>query len=174
MEQITFKVIGMNGQNATVEYTCGEHTLQIGMDFPTDATPEQLIALVSSQAPVQHFGRLTNPVPVDAMVSLVGLSGGVVIEPLIAPTTQANGPQANGPQAVTRLQGRAALLQAGLLDTVETIMSNPDVPALQRLAWQDALTFERNSLTMKAMASMLSLTDEQLDQLFITASAIHA
>lgn len=169
MEQITFKVIGMNGQNATVEYTCGEHTLQIGMDFPTDATPEQLIALVSSQAPVQHFGRLTNPVPVDAMVSLVGLSGGVVIEPLIAPTTQPS-----VPQAVTRLQGRAALLQAGLLDTVETIMSNPDVPALQRLAWQDALTFERNSLTMKAMASMLSLTDEQLDQLFITASAIHA
>lgn len=42
------------------------------------------------------------------------------------------------------------------------------------LLWTDPQEFRRTSPTLLAMASALSLTDAQLDQLFITAAGIEA
>ncbi len=78
------------------------------------------------------------------------------------------------PQTVSRFQARAALYQAGLFDQVETLMQNSETPMLARLAWQDAQEFKRQSPTVLAMASALGLTDEQIDELFITAAVIEA
>ena len=76
------------------------------------------------------------------------------------------------PQSVTRFQAKAALDEAGHLDAIEAIIANPDTPRLYVLAWQDALTFERDSQTLAALAGMLQLTDADLDALFIRAAEI--
>ncbi len=78
------------------------------------------------------------------------------------------------PQSVTRFQARAALLQAGLLDAVETLMADPATPALARLAWTDAQEFRRTSPTVQAMAGALGLSDAQIDALFTSAVGIEA
>lgn len=78
------------------------------------------------------------------------------------------------PEVVSRFQARAALHLAGLLDTVETIMADPETPMLTRLAWVDAQEFRRDSPTIASMAAELGLTDGQVDELFITAATIEA
>lgn len=83
-------------------------------------------------------------------------------------------PPPGPPQVVSRFQARAALHLAGLLPQVETLMADPATDTLARLAWTDAQEFRRTSPTLLAMASALSLTDEQLDQLFATAAGIEA
>ena len=106
---------------------------------------------------------------------LAAQSAGKVIE------ADANGlpvavdpPPSGPPQVVSRFQARAALHLAGLLDQVETLMADPTTDTLARLAWTDAQEFRRTSPTLVAMAAALSLTDAQLDQLFITAAGIEA
>jgi hypothetical protein len=76
------------------------------------------------------------------------------------------------PNAVTPFQAKAALLQAGLLDAVNTALVN--APALTKLAWAEATEFRRNSPTVLTLAGVLKLTDKQLDDLFIAASGITA
>lgn len=83
-------------------------------------------------------------------------------------------PPPGPPQVVSRFQARAALHLAGLLTAVEALMADPTTDMLARLAWTDAQEFRRTSPTLLAMASALSLTDEQLDQLFVTAAGIEA
>jgi len=78
------------------------------------------------------------------------------------------------PQSVTRFKAKAALLTAGLLDAVESLMGNENTPALVRLAWKEALEFERSSQTVAAMAAALNLSGSQLDDLFIAAAQIEA
>ncbi len=73
---------------------------------------------------------------------------------------------------VTRFQARAALHLAGLLDTVEAAVAGGDT--ITKLAWGDALNFERNSPTIAALASAINLTDAQIDDLFKRAAAITA
>ncbi len=83
-------------------------------------------------------------------------------------------PPPGPPQVVSRFQARAALHLAGLLDQVEALMADPQTDPLARLAWTDAQEFRRTSPTLLAMASALSLTDAQLDALFVTAAGIEA
>jgi len=164
MSGITYKVLAANGRNVTVRYTKGANSIEVGMDLPLGANAEQIEATIKQMTPYGWFERIENPVAVDAFAALVDQEGTADVAP----------PEAPGlvPQTVTRGQGRAALYQAGLLEIVEGMMSHPDTPMIQKLAWQDALTFERNSPTMAAMAGALGLTGAQLDQLFITAAAI--
>ena len=76
------------------------------------------------------------------------------------------------PQTITSFQAKAALLNAGLLDTVEAFMVT--APAFAKLAWKEAPTFERNSPTLKAMAQALFLADDQLDSLFTYGAGVKA
>lgn len=78
------------------------------------------------------------------------------------------------PAKVSRFQARAALLGAGLLEQVETLMRAPETTARTRLAWQDAQEFRRDSPTVADMAVSLGLTDAELDDLFIAAVQIEA
>ena len=78
------------------------------------------------------------------------------------------------PQTVTRFQAFAALHLAGHLPAVEAIMAEPETPMLAKLAWDNALSFERNSPTLASLAAMLGMTDADLDALFTTAATIEA
>lgn len=78
------------------------------------------------------------------------------------------------PPVVSSFQARAALMLAGLLDDVEALMSAPGTPALAKLAWADAMEFERQSPTIAALAGAVGLTEQDIDALFITAAGIKA
>lgn len=78
------------------------------------------------------------------------------------------------PASVSRFQAMAALHLAGHLENVEAIMANPTTPVLTKLAWNNALNFDRGSETLASLASMLALSDADLDNLFITAAGIQA
>ena len=72
---------------------------------------------------------------------------------------------------VTRFQAKAALLQAGLLDQVQSYIDGPDVPDLVKLAWQEA-GFRRGSKMINDIGSELGLSEAQMDDLFLTARGI--
>lgn len=76
------------------------------------------------------------------------------------------------PQEVTRFQARAALYQSGLFEAVEAEIAKPETDMMLKLAWQDALTFKRNSSFVTGMAAILELSEEQLDKLFVLAAGI--
>ena len=73
---------------------------------------------------------------------------------------------------VSRFQARAALLQNNLLDTASGAIAQAD--AMSQLAWEDAQEFRRNSPLVISIGGALSLTDEQLDDLFRLAKTIEA
>lgn len=82
--------------------------------------------------------------------------------------------KAQVPPAVTARQARLALLSAGLLSQVTTIlaaMTGPEGEAA-RIEWEYALGIERNSPLVTALSSQLGLTDEQVDNLFIAAKTL--
>ena len=78
------------------------------------------------------------------------------------------------PQTVTRNQAQSARYLTGMLESVEALMTHPDTPMLQRLAWKNALEFKRQSPTVLAMGAALGLTDADIDGLFIAAAGIEA
>jgi hypothetical protein len=95
------------------------------------------------------------------------LPEGTVIDAYVAPPPPI-------PTTVTRFQALAVLAAGGYLDTVRTYIATLDVNNIQRLAWENAVEWERTSPTLNALAAMLNLTDTQVDDLFIAASNISA
>ena len=84
-------------------------------------------------------------------------------------------PTPNVPQSVTRRQAKQALLLAGLLPNVQTIIDAiPDATqkAMVQLEWDESLTFERNRPLLISLATSLGLDSDGLDQLFITANTL--
>lgn len=76
------------------------------------------------------------------------------------------------PLRVTAFQAKMALANAGLLDSVETLMADQATPLRTRLAWKEAAGFERYSDMILSMAAVLGLSDAQLDALFVAAAQI--
>lgn len=76
------------------------------------------------------------------------------------------------PPEVTRFQATAALLQAGLLDEIESYMVAPTSDPFTRLAWRSVLVFKRTSPLVASIGSLFGLTDSQIDDLFIFAETI--
>ncbi|MDO9131961.1 hypothetical protein [Hydrogenophaga sp.] len=83
-------------------------------------------------------------------------------------------PPVGVPQTVTRFQALAALHLANKLTAVQAIMAAPETPMLAKLAWDNALSFERTSPTLASLAAMLGMTDADLDALFTQAATIEA
>jgi hypothetical protein len=78
---------------------------------------------------------------------------------------------------VTRLQARAALLQAGHLDRIEKLVNGGifgggTAGAMTKLAWNEAAEFHRNSPTIAALADLIGLDGATLDDLFRAAKLI--
>ncbi|WP_225784659.1 hypothetical protein [Xenophilus sp. Marseille-Q4582] len=79
------------------------------------------------------------------------------------------------PESVTRAQGKAALVQAGLWAGVLAYVAgiaDPTQQALAEIALHDTLEWRRDSPFLAAAAAGLGLTSAQLDALFISAVEI--
>lgn len=79
------------------------------------------------------------------------------------------------PQEVARAQGKAALIVAGLWAAVKAFVAaikDDNERALAEVALNDTQHWQRSSPFLNAAKDGLGLTDEQLDELFVAASAI--
>lgn len=76
------------------------------------------------------------------------------------------------PQEVSRFQGRAALIQTGHMVAIQAYIDQPTTNIMVKEAWANVTVFRRQSLMMLTVASVLNLSDEDLDALFIAAHAI--
>lgn len=72
--------------------------------------------------------------------------------------------------SVTPRQARLALLQAGLLDKVEAAVNAAG--GATKITWDWASTISRTDPLIATLATVLSLTSAQIDQLFTTASTL--
>ena len=78
------------------------------------------------------------------------------------------------PSIVSMRQARLALLSAGLLSQINSAIDSlpsPDKEAAQ-IEWEYSQEVNRNKAFVQTLAAALGLTDEQLDNLFITASQL--
>lgn len=75
------------------------------------------------------------------------------------------------PTVVIMRQARHALLQAGLLDQVNTTVAAMVgmAGAAARIEWEFSPTVDRGSPLVQSLAATLGLTEAQLDYLFSTA-----
>lgn len=73
--------------------------------------------------------------------------------------------------AVTRKQMLIALHRAGLLDTIKGAVSASGDIELQ-IAFDEALTFERNDPFLATMAAALGKSDAEVDGIFALAASI--
>ncbi len=96
---------------------------------------------------------LTGEEVTDAVLEDTGWSW---VEPVIAPTPVAS--------AITMRQTRLALLQAGLLATVDAAVAEQDEAA--RIEWEYATEVKRDHPLLVTMAASLGLSSETLDSLF--------
>ena len=71
------------------------------------------------------------------------------------------------PQQVTMRQARLALLSAGLLDDVEMVISAAGRVA--QLEWEYAAVVDRSNPAIAAVQQQESLTDAQIDDMFLEA-----
>lgn len=69
-------------------------------------------------------------------------------------------------------QARQALVLSGLYNAVESAMNDPNVDISAKLAWEYSATFYRISPFITAIASSLGLSEDDIDNLFITAMNI--
>jgi len=83
-------------------------------------------------------------------------------------------PSAAVPASVTMRQARLALHSVGKLDDVETAingMSEPD-KTQARIAWEYSGEVQRHNGLVSQLGPALSLTEVEIDELFVAAAAI--
>lgn len=98
---------------------------------------------------------------------LAWLADGNTPEPYVAPPPSI-------PQTVTRFQALVTLSAAGHLPTIRAHISALGEDDITRLAWENATDWERSSPTLAALATMLGLSDIEVDDLFVAASQVSA
>lgn len=86
-------------------------------------------------------------------------------------------PEPQDPQKITvvsKAQAKLALLEAGLLDTVETALGSMEGVAGQRarIEWNDRTEFHRDHEFIGLLAASIGLSDEQIDALFTRAAQL--
>lgn len=74
------------------------------------------------------------------------------------------------PASVTMRQARLALLDAGLLETVDDTIATTGGAA--QIEWEYAQIVERNSPIVQMITPLLGLTEGEIDALFVAASAL--
>lgn len=77
---------------------------------------------------------------------------------------------ASVPQSVTMRQAARALLDAGLLDDVEALVAT--LPRPYQIDWEKASVVERSNPLVEIVRQQKSMTDTQIDDLFITAATL--
>lgn len=134
------------------------------------------------RAHIIDAGIISNTIEVDSIDFMPGLVAAVAGEGIgwcydgqtfTPPTPPAPAPTV--PQSVSRAQGKAALIAAGLWPSVlayVAAIADPTDKALAEVALNDTQEWRRDSLFLNSAASSLGLTSAQLDQLFVDASGV--
>lgn len=83
-------------------------------------------------------------------------------------------PEPQVPQRVSKAQAKLALLEAGLLDTVEASLAAMEGVEGQRarIEWNDRTEFHRDHEFIGLLAGAIGLSKEQVDALFTRAAAL--
>lgn len=78
------------------------------------------------------------------------------------------------PQTVTMRQARLAMLSAGILDDVESLIQQMpgDEGRAARIDWEYALDVRRDWPLIDGLGSQLGMTDQQIDDLFVAAASV--
>lgn len=120
----------------------------------TDATNE--VVAVFDEDGISRMSMLATEVP-----------QGAEILPYVAPPVGV-------PTAVTMRQARLALLDAGLLPTVQAAIAALPSPQKEAagIEWEYAQEVQRDHGLVPAMAQALGMTESQIDDLFIAAAAL--
>jgi hypothetical protein len=74
------------------------------------------------------------------------------------------------PSVVSMRQARLALLQSGLLTTVDAAIAQGT--EADKISWEYATEVNRNDALVTNLSVTLGLTDQQLDDLFVLASSL--
>ena len=74
------------------------------------------------------------------------------------------------PESVTMRQAARALLDADLLDDVEALVAT--LPRAYQIDWERASVVERTNPLVEIVRQQKSMTDAQIDNLFITAATL--
>jgi hypothetical protein len=74
------------------------------------------------------------------------------------------------PTSLTRRQAKLILLHYGLLDGVEGIVTT--LPRAAQIEYADALYFERSNPLIQMVAQAASMTDAQVDEMFIAGNLL--
>lgn len=82
----------------------------------------------------------------------------------------ANAAAVKVPQSVTMRQARLAIYNAGYLDSVNAAVQNSSEEI--KLTWEYAQEVKRNDPYVIQLGALLGLSSEQIDNLFIQASAL--
>ncbi len=93
-----------------------------------------------------------------ALAGEFGTIGAYVPTPAVVPTV------------VTMRQARLALLQSGLLSTVNAAVAGADEAT--KIAWEFSSEVQRSNPLVATLTAALSLTGEQLDDLFTLAATL--
>lgn len=73
------------------------------------------------------------------------------------------------PKVITMRQARLQLLEAGLLDNVEALIA---LDRKSQIEWEYANEVYRQSPLIESIKEAMSLTDEQIDNMFLEASKL--
>lgn len=98
--------------------------------------------------------------------------GWVLVEGPLPPLPPPDPNEARRTMVATPLQAKVALYNAGLLDEVENYISSETTNVVVKLAWNNAIQYERLSPMIENIGANLGLTPEQIDNLFIEAAQI--
>jgi hypothetical protein len=79
------------------------------------------------------------------------------------------------PRTVTPRQMRVALVMTGItVESIESLIDGLEEPtrSVTRITWEYSTAFERDNPVLNAMAPLLGLNSDQVDELFVLASTI--
>lgn len=163
-----FYILIVPGESPVYPYTLTDlKRANPGVSFPRDmsnfdATPWYCFPVLSTEPPVQE-----DMVAVRIMPELIE---GIWYERWALEQA----PVEPVPEAVSPRQARLALLGAGLLSTVENILTT--IPSPQgdaaRIDWEYATEFRRDSALITEIAPLIGINDEQIDDLFRVAQGL--
>ena len=76
------------------------------------------------------------------------------------------------PEKISAVDGLLLLDESGLLDQVELYINSDQASRAEKIIYQRELNWYRNDALVTGLGTMLGLTDDQIDDLFIQASQL--
>lgn len=171
--QFTYKIENYYplDSRAFVIYTATDASkppLGVWVYITDDMTEGEIDAACVSAAPVSKWTKGENAAIAAKLGKLSGLKTPPVVEPVASPDAPTI------PPVVSIYQAKEALAAAGYLTAVAAYFASEAATPAEKRAWDNITEVRRNSPLMGKLVAMLSLTEAQVDALFVAARDIFA